>query len=205
MTENQSLTIVIQAGGQSSRMGQDKALMPFLGRPLIVRLVERLRSAQTGLWLVANRPEAYEFLGLPVVSDRVQGQGPLGGLLTALASAPSDLVGVVACDMPFLNPALLLAQARLLIAEGVDVVVPRSPEGLEPLHAIYRRDVCLPAVQMALEAGKRRMIGWFETVKVRELQPEEAAVYDPLLRSFVNVNTPDEFSQAERWAAAEGS
>lgn len=205
MTLTPNLTIVIQAGGQSSRMGQDKALMPFLGRPLIARMVERLRSPGVSLWVVTNQPEAYAFLGVPLAADRVQGLGPLGGLLTALETASSDLVGVVACDMPFINLALLLAQARLLIDEEVDVVVPRSPEGLEPLHAVYRRSACLPAVQMALETGKRRMIGWFEAVKVRELQAEEIAVYDPHLRSFVNVNTPDEFNQAERWALEEGS
>jgi len=196
-------TVVIQAGGQSSRMGQDKALMPFLGRPLIARQVERLRGLDAALLVVTNRPAEYAFLGLPLAADRVQGLGPLGGLVTAFKAASTPVVAVVACDMPFLNPALLLAQRALLEREQVDVVIPRSPEGLEPLHAVYRREVCLPAVRQALAEGKRRMIAWLEAVRVREMNAEEIAAADPTLRSFVNVNSPAEFRQAEEWARAE--
>jgi len=196
-------TVVIQAGGQSSRMGQDKALMPFLGRPLIARQVERLRGLDAALLVVTNRPAEYAFLGLPLAADRVQGLGPLGGLVTAFEAASTPVVAVVACDMPFLNPALLLAQRALLEREQVDVVIPRSPEGLEPLHAVYRREVCLPAVRQALAEGKRRMIAWLEAVRVREMNAEEIAAADPTLRSFVNVNSPAEFRQAEEWARAE--
>jgi molybdenum cofactor guanylyltransferase len=184
-------------------MGQDKALMPFLGRPLIMRQVERLRVLDAAVLVVTNRPADYEFLGLPLFPDRVQGLGPLGGLVTAFEAAQSALLAVVACDMPFINPALLAAQRDLLVREGADVVIPRSPEGLEPLHAVYRRERCLPAVHAALQAGRRKMITWFEDVTVREMTSAEVAAHDPAFRSFINVNSPDEFRQAEEWARAE--
>ncbi len=194
------LTIAIQAGGQSSRMGQDKALMPFLGRPLIARLVERLGDLADELLVTTNHPAEFAFLGLPLFPDILPGIGALGGLYTALSAAREELVAVVACDMPFVLPDLVRAQCDLLLREGMDVVVPRSTEGLEPLHAIYRREICLPAVRAALQAGERKMIAWFPAVKVRVMEPPEVAAIDPDLRSFINLNCPEDFRQAEELA-----
>jgi molybdopterin-guanine dinucleotide biosynthesis protein A len=194
------LTIAIQAGGQSTRMGQNKALMPFLGRPFIAHLVGRVRGLADELLVTTNEPENYKFLGLPLFVDPLPGVGALGGLYTALSAAQEPLVAVVACDMPLIQPGLLSAQRDLLLREGADVVIPRSPAGLEPLHAIYRRDTCLPAVRSAIESGERRMVGWLSAVKVRVMEPAEIAIYDPKQISFVNVNTPEEYRQAENLA-----
>lgn len=190
-------TVVIQAGGQSSRMGQDKALMPFLGRPLIARQVERLLPLGAGLVVVTNHPQDYAFLGLPLIADDAPGQGLLVGLRSAFQAIRAPLAAVVACDMPFLLPALLRAQRELLLREGADVVIPRSPHGLEPLHMVYRVAACLPAIEAAIQAGERRPISWLPQVKAREMTVEEVAAYDPDFRSFINVNTPEEFRQAE--------
>lgn len=194
------LTIVIQAGGQSSRMGQDKALMPFLEQPLIARQADRLAGLADELLVTTNNLENYTFLGLPLVPDVMPGMGALGGLFTALFAAREPLVAVLACDMPFIQADLLEVQRDILLREQVDIVVPRSPEGLEPLHSIYRRSTCLPAVQAALAAGERKVISWFSRVKLRVMEPEEVARYDPDFRSFVNVNSPEEFRDAEELA-----
>ncbi len=106
------LTVVIQAGGESRRMGQDKALLPFLGKPLIQRVIERVASLADELLVTTNRPEAYQFLDLPLFPDVIPGRGALGGLYTALSAASQPLVAVVACDMPFASPALLMGRAR---------------------------------------------------------------------------------------------
>jgi molybdopterin-guanine dinucleotide biosynthesis protein A len=200
MQNESTFTIVIQAGGQSSRMQQDKALMPFLGQPLIARQAAQLKSAADEIIVITNRPNDYAFLGLPLFSDLLPGTGLLGGLYTALYNARSPLVAVVACDMPFLLPALITAQRDLLLREGAHVVVPRSPQGLEPMHMVYQRETCLPAVRAAIEAGERRMISWFSAVRVREMSPEEIALFDPHFRSFINVNSPEEFKEAEALA-----
>src|SRR5512147_3255637 len=95
------LTVCIQAGGQSSRMGEDKALKTFLGRPLIQRVIDRLSPIADEIILTTNHPEEYTFLDLPLFSDLKPGRGALGGLYTAIASATNPFVAVVACDMPF--------------------------------------------------------------------------------------------------------
>src|SRR5512141_2324174 len=140
------LTVAIQAGGRSSRMGEDKALRPFLGRPLIQRVVERLRPIADEMIVTTNRPAEYAFLGLPLFADSGPQRGALGGLYTALRAAGSPLVAVVACDMPFASAALLAEAARQLELERLDAVLPGTEMGVEPLHAVYRRSTCLPMI-----------------------------------------------------------
>lgn len=194
------LTVAIQAGGKSERMGEDKALKPFLGRPLIQRVLDRLAPIADELLVTTNRPDDYVFLHVRLVSDLAPGRGSLGGLYTAVASASSPLVAVVACDMPFASARLLERAARILVQEGADVVIARTDEGYEPFHAVYRRETCLPAIQSAIEAGQWKVIAWFPSVNVRELTLAEIAEADPSGLCFWNVNTPEEFAQAERLA-----
>ena len=195
------LSVVIQAGGGSTRMGQDKGLRPFLGRPLIRRVIDRLAPIADELLITTNRPADYAFLNLPLFTDLMAGRGALGGLYTALACAKHPAVAVAACDMPFASPELFQAAARILQDEQVDVVVPQSPEGFEPLHAVYRRETCIPAIQAAIESDQWRLVAWFEHVRVRPLTPEEVKALDPAGLAFSNVNTPEEFAQAEAQAS----
>ena len=194
------LTVCIQAGGQSSRMGEDKALKTFLGRPLIQRVVERLTPIADEVIVTTNRPDEYLFLGLPLFPDLKPGRGALGGLYTAIASASQPLVAVVACDMPFASPAFFEAATRLLEDEKADVVIAKSEEGYEPLHALYRRATCLPAIEAAIDADQWKVIAWFPQVNVRVLTPEEIQQFDPSGLAFWNVNTPEEFAKAEEIA-----
>jgi len=202
------LTISIQAGGASTRMGEDKALKPFLGRPLIQRVIERLQPVSDEIIVTTNHPEDYSFLGastllsgamrrLRLIPDLIPGRGALGGLYTALSSATCSLVAVVACDMPFVSSLLLETAGRLMVEEDADVVIPESAEGLEPLHAVYRRRTCVPAIESAITADKWKVISWFPDVKVRVLKAEEVKLLDPSGLCFWNLNTPEEFSQAE--------
>jgi molybdenum cofactor guanylyltransferase len=196
------LTLVIQAGGESRRMGQDKALMPFLGRPLISRVIERLAPLADEILVTTNRPESYRFLDLPLQPDLIPGRGALGGLYTAVASAKHPLVAVAACDMPFASQELFALERDLLEAEAADVVIPPSEEGhgYDPLHAVYRRETCLPAIQSAIAAEEWKLIAWFPQVKVRTLTPEEMKRCDPSGLAFWNLNTPADFAQAEERA-----
>ena len=194
------LSIVIQAGGESRRMGQDKALMPFLGRPLIQRVVDRLSPMADELLVTTNNPDNFRFLNLRLFPDLKPGRGALGGLYTALSSATCETVAVVACDMPFASAQLIEAASRLLVEEDADVVIPDSGDGLEPMHALYRRETCLPAIEAAIKADQWRLISWFPQVKVRVLQPDEVKRYDPSGLAFWNLNTPEEFAEAEQRA-----
>lgn len=194
------LTVVIQAGGQSSRMGEDKALKPFLGKPLIQRVVERLSPIADEVIVTTNRPADYAFLNTRLVSDLKPGRGALGGLYTAIASASHSLVAVAACDMPFASRRFFENARNLLLAEEADVVIAKSEEGYEPLHALYRRETCLPAIEAAIDADLWKVIAWFPQVKVRTVSPEEIKVFDPSGLCFWNVNTPEEFVKAEELA-----
>jgi molybdopterin-guanine dinucleotide biosynthesis protein A len=184
-------------------MGEDKALKPFLGRPLIQCVTERVSPIADEVIVTTNRPNDYAFLKLPLFSDLKPGRGALGGLYTAIASASQPIVAVVACDMPFASPALLEAATRLIVEEEADVVIAKSDEGFEPLHAVYRRETCLPAIEAAIEAEQWKVIAWFPQVKVRVLTSDEIKYYDPSGLAFWNVNTPEEFSKAEEIAKSE--
>jgi molybdopterin-guanine dinucleotide biosynthesis protein A len=203
------LTVCVQAGGASSRMGEDKALKNFLGRPLIQRVVERLTPIADELIVTTNRPDDFAFLGLRLFPDLKPGRGALGGLYTAIASASHPYVAVVACDMPFASAKLIESAVAIMNDAKVDVVIPRAvaqeesgkrSEGYEPLHALYRRETCLPAIEAAINADQWKVIAWFPQVNVRVLTADEIKSADPQGLAFWNVNTPEEFAKAEEIA-----
>lgn len=198
--ESCKLSVVIQAGGESARMGMDKGLLPFLGQPLVQRVLERLRPLCAEVLVTTNQPQAYAFLGERLQNDLLPGRGALGGLYTALSCASQPLVAVVACDMPFASPALLSAAQEALIQQQADIAIPRTPGGLEPFHAVYRRQTCLPHIFAALQAQKRRVDAWFPAVNMHMISPEIWQQIDPTGLAFLNVNTPDELRQAEATA-----
>jgi molybdopterin-guanine dinucleotide biosynthesis protein A len=194
------LSIAIQAGGESRRMGRNKALMPFCGQALIAYAAARLSGLGQERFVTANQPELYGFLGLPVYPDVIPGRGALGGLYTALRQARYSALVAVACDMPFASPALLRCQYGLLRDKKVDAVVPLTAAGPEPLHAVYRKSTCLPVVAAAIAAGEWKLSGWLERVSVYWVAAPEWEPYDPAGVVFTNLNTPDEFRQAEQYA-----
>jgi molybdopterin-guanine dinucleotide biosynthesis protein A len=193
-------TIVIQAGGESRRMGQNKALLPFLGQPLIERILERTSGLADEILVTTNNPDDFRFLGVPLYPDLLPDRGALGGLYTALSAASHPLVGIVACDMPFLNSDLLAFEREKLMETKADVVIPETGSGLEPFHAVYRRSTCLEPVKSALDAGKWRVDAWFNQIKLLALTSEEMRLYDPDLVSFWNVNTPEDILRAQKMA-----
>ena len=191
-------TLIILAGSKSQRMGQDKAFIRFQGETLILRILDRLAGLAQEVIVIAPRSTENLPQDIKFVPDLIPGRGPLGGLYSALITASHQAVAVVACDMPFVSAKMLSYQRDLLISENADVVVPSSEKGLEPLHALYRRDTCLPHVRQTLEAGKGQLISWFSSVKVHVLTPVESKVFDLNGQVFLNVNTPEELIKAEK-------
>lgn len=191
------VSVVIQAGGGSRRMGEDKALMPFLGQPLIVRIIQRLSKLGDEVLVVTNRIPDYQFLDLPLVSDYFPGRGALGGLYTALKAASNPEVVVAACDMPFISPELLSYQIEILLNESRDAVIPKTEFGVEPFHAVYNRQICLPLIEAALEAGAWKVNSWFTDAQIYFLSAAETLTLDPLQIAFMNVNSPEDFKKAQ--------
>ena len=195
-------TGVILAGGNASRYGgAAKGLERVGGRRIIDRVVEALAPAVDDLLLVANDPEAGRWIpGVRCVGDIRPGLGSLGGIHAALVQAGSPVV-LVAWDMPFV-PTGLLAALRDAGA-GADAALPESGSrrGVEPLCAYYDPS-CIPAIERRLDADDRRVIGFFEDVRVVRLAADVVARFGDPSVIFMNVNSPDELGLAEEHASS---
>ena len=198
------VTVVIQAGGESRRMGQSKATVPFGGRPMICRLIERLSPAADELVITTNEAERLQFvhemypdLNIRLVKDEYDYRGALPGLYTAIKSATSPYVAVVACDMVLASASLVRGEAIEMNEKGTDVVVPVNKHGFEPFHALYRKETCLPAIKQRLEEGNKRAQSFFDLVNVEEFPQARVLETSPMGGCFVNANTPEELARLE--------
>ncbi len=194
------ITGLVLLGGSSRRMGQDKALLPVEGIPIVQRVLNALEPLCTDIRLIGNNAEPYLHLNLPIIPDVEPNLGPLMGLYSGLLASNNELNLLLACDMPFASRSLLM---HLLTSRvGYDVIIPRTENGLHPLCALYRRSTCLPAIGAALDSHSRRVISFFDQVRVREVGPDELHLVDPEGVSLMNVNTPEELAKARTIAAA---
>ncbi len=179
----------ILAGGQSSRMGTEKALLPIDNQPLIARIAQILQPIFAAVCVVTNQSEIAVAAELPAISDRFENRGPLGGIHAALSHFQAPTF-VVACDMPFLNSPFIEFLAENF--EG-DALVPLGEGGFEPLHAIYNSS-CTPIFENYLQSeGKmppfRRVLA---EIDARFVPLEIARSFDPTLKCFTNWNTPED-------------
>jgi molybdopterin-guanine dinucleotide biosynthesis protein A len=184
---------IILAGGSSSRLGQNKALVDVAGSTLLERVIAVLRSLVSDIVLVAQSPDLFAHLDLPVVTDIYPGVGTLGGLHAGLDAIHTEYGLVVGCDMPLLNTDLLhymISQAR-----SYDVVMPRVGRYYEPLHALYAQR-CLTTIERSILAGRRRIRRALAGLRIRYVEAAEIDRYDPAHLSFFNVNTPEELARA---------
>lgn len=198
------VSLVIQAGGESRRMGRSKATVPFAGKPLICRLVRRLHTAANELIITTNEAENLGFLkdefpnlAIKLVPDAYEFRGALPGLYTALSNATCPYVAVVACDMVNASAALVVAESITMHQTGADVVVPVNKNGFEPFHAMYRRQTCLDAVKQTVDEGNRRAQSFFDKVDVYEFTQDEVNEAVPYGGCFQNCNTPEELKALE--------
>lgn len=180
---------IILAGGKSRRYGENKALVKINGIPLIKRVLGVMENLFSSIILITNTPETYSFLNLPMFEDRIKGLGPLGGIYTGLDVISEKAGFFVACDMPFLNPDLIRYQVTA--RQGYDVVVPTFSGKFEALHALYTQN-CLPEIGRMIHAGVYQTIRLFRSVSVRYVEEEEIRRFDPELKSFSNINKPEE-------------
>jgi molybdopterin-guanine dinucleotide biosynthesis protein A len=210
---------IILAGGESRRMGRDKAWIPFGGQALIERVIDRVGEVCQEIIVVTNNHLLYAGLGANLVRDSFPGKGSLGGIYSGLSAARCDRGIVVACDMPFLNAELL--KYLLTLSDDYDVVIPSAPDlnktarskrddpepwktnrptakdsDLHPLHAVYSKQ-CLGPMEARLRADDLRLISFHPDVRVRVVSQPELERFDPEHLSLLNVNTPEELAFAE--------
>ena len=193
---------VILAGGQSRRLGRDKAVEPIGGLPLIRRVIQRVEQVACEVLVVVADSSRGGELPLDtrhrVVLDRYPGTGSLGGIFSGLEAAINPWVIAVACDMPFLN--LSLIDRMLALREDVDVVVPLIEERPEPTHALYSK-ACLPFIEPKLVNRQLKISGFYDQVRVHYVPEDEVSSMDPQFLSFFNVNTPEDLDKALDLAA----
>ncbi len=192
-------TVALIAGGQSSRMGTDKAFVLLDGQPLIRHVLNRAANlGQTQTIIITNRPAAFARFGLPIFTDVLPGKGALGGIYSALHHSQNDYTLALACDMPLISPDLLRYMLALRAEDGepYDVIVPRVDGHPQGLHAVYRR-TCLEPIRNRLDADRLKVIGFYADVRVRALDPPEYACFDPDGSVFHNINTPENLRATE--------
>ena len=195
----------ILAGGRARRFGgRDKSALPVGPTSILDRQLAALAGLADRVFIVAGTAKPFRNARVPVIRDRLPNAGALGGLYTALVSARSDHVLILACDLPFVT-ASLLARLSALASAGWDAVVPRPRDGLQPLCAVYARHLA-PLVRARVDAGHLKVADLLVGVRHLEVGPEELATFDPDGRLFFNVNTPDDLDRAVRLAGrAEGA
>ena len=195
MTDN--VTVAILAGGQSRRMGSDKSFVELAGKPLIVHVIECISCLSLPMMIIANQPERYGIFGVPVITDVLPDRSSLSGLYSAIYHSPTDYTLCVACDMPFLNPALLAFLISL--RKGYDAVVPivgGHPQGLLALYS----QTCLVPIRQRLEQNKLKIRDLYAQVNTRWVDEDVLRRYDGELASFVNINTPEALRLAKNYS-----
>ncbi len=176
----------VLAGGESSRMGRDKALLPFRGGVLGGH-VAAIVAAAAGSAILIGDPEKYGHLGYPVLPDRSPGAGPLGGIESALSYTSADWNLVLACDMPAIRAEFLRGLLDAAERLNADALLPESPSGrLEPLSAVYHRR-CLAAIGRALSAGVRKVTDALARIEVARFPVDDCGCFE-------NLNTPEEWA-----------
>jgi len=183
------VTGILLAGGKSRRMGQDKRFLLVGGRRLYERSLAVLRSLFRDVRIIIAQDSHPLSSDVPVLRDLVPNCGTLGGIFTGLKEARTESIFTVACDMPFLNPAVI----RYLVSlkDSADIVIVRVSHGLQPTHAVYGRR-CIPVFEEMAHSGRLKVqdILGHPSLKVRVVEYDELREIDPEGRSFLNINTP---------------
>ncbi len=188
MEKIEDVSGIVLAGGRSTRYGKNKALVKLHGIPLIERVLEVMRLIFRRVIIITNTPDEYSYLELPMYQDIIKGLGPLGGIITGLQVIPDNAGFFVACDMPFLSQGLI--RHIVEIKADFDVVVPRISGNMEALHALYRTG-CQSKIESLINSKTYQIFRFFNEVSVRYVDEDEVRIFDPDLRSFLNINRPE--------------
>jgi molybdopterin-guanine dinucleotide biosynthesis protein A len=183
------MTGIILAGGKSQRMGEDKAFLDSGGVPLFERVYRIFREIFSEIIIVANDVLPFERYEAILRRDIILGKGALGGLYTGLYHSSNYHAFCSACDMPFLNPRVIKYMEKE--RDEYDVIVPKTHDGLHPLHAIYSKK-CLNPMSQSLDRNDLKIVNFFQQVRVRYIEEMEIREFDPHMRSVINVNTEEE-------------
>jgi molybdopterin-guanine dinucleotide biosynthesis protein A len=185
---------IVAGGGAGRFAGRDKSRLVVEGRTIIVRQLEVLQQVASRVSIVGALPERFADLEVAVVPDRVPGLGAIGGIYSALLSATSDSVLVVACDMPFLDAGLL--RRLVILAADHDGAWVSTSRGIEPLLACYRRRAA-ERIGIAIEQGRLKAMSLGSTLDMAVLGEADLASHGSLDRLLANVNSPEDYARVQ--------
>ncbi len=191
MLRKTRMTGIVLCGGKSSRMGTNKAFLELDGERLIDRVVRILGRHFAEVVLVTRTPIDYQDMDAVIVTDMIPDAGVLGGIYTGLSFSSAEIAFVVACDMPFLDDRFIDHMIRR--AENYDIVVPRTREGFQPLHAIYSRR-CIPEMLRMIERGTLKVSELFNRRRTLVIREDEIGSFTSAGEMFLNINTPDDLT-----------
>ena len=185
----------VLAGGESSRMGREKALLDIGGEAAIVRAARLVESVTGDKATVIGESAAIRALGLQTVGDDWPGAGPLGGIATALRVSRAPWSLVVACDLPYLTKAWLEFLVARAVASEADAVLAMNTRGAEPLSAMYH-ERAEAAIRSALTLGTRKVTDALEKLRVEQIEAAEWKAFDSDGYLFKNMNSPEDYEEA---------
>jgi molybdopterin-guanine dinucleotide biosynthesis protein A len=186
------MTGIILAGGKNSRMGRNKSFLTIDGERLIDRAVRILKDIFAEVMIVTNSPLEYVDLNVQIVTDIYKGKGSLGGIYTGLFYAATEHSFITACDMPYLDKPFIEHMVNLTASH--DIVSPDTPDGPQPLHAVYSRK-CLPHIKNLMDQNRLKITGFYKGLDVLMIPTETLRTFDPQDRMFFNINTADDLKQ----------
>jgi len=187
-------TAVILAGGESRRMGRDKAQVEFQGQTLLDRAIANMVPLFEELVVSVRQP--VPAINLPQVIDAGEGRGPMMGLVAALEYARTDWVFAIGVDMPFVVPEVvqMMAEQRT----GHDAVLAEIDGRLQPMPAFYAKETCLSAMQSRIKQGRRSLMRLIPSLNTAILEGDDLRPFDPDLRSFTDFDTPEDIFERSR-------
>lgn len=184
---------IILAGGENRRMPVLKAFIEVDGERIIERNLKIMEQLFKEIFIVTNQPEAYSYLGIPLLGDIYDVRGPMTGIFTSLLNSSNKWVFISACDMPFINKDLIEYMA--VKRNNYEAVVPKSPllpfTNTEPLFAFYSKRL-IPYMEKAILADKKSMRDFLHNKKVNYISTEEIKIMNTNGKSFINLNTPED-------------
>lgn len=186
---------VVLSGGQSSRMGTNKSLLPIAGKKAISHIVDELTHCTDDVIIIANEEQPYKFLNRQIFADRFPDKGPLAGLESAMYHYEADIYYIAACDMPFVTCEVYRFLAEQL--KDSDAVIPIYENREHPLAGVYRRSI-LPHVQEQIKQNRLRMNSFHKLVNVKYVESFGTITDDILRKHFFNMNNPDQYETAKR-------
>lgn len=176
-------------------MGENKAFIQIEGVPIIKRIYDLFNELFQEVIIVTNQKDLFSDFGSKIYSDLIPGKGALGGLYTGIFFSSFHHSFCVACDMPFIKKSLV--QYLIENRDDEDVIVPRTKDGFQPLHAIYSKN-CVDPIRRIIGEGKSKIIDIYHQVNVKIVEEKDFLSLDPGRESFINVNTPEELLSIRR-------